>query len=149
MSQPQSIMPGIHGSACRSIPGKDGDDVTFSGRKGVYFSIRDGELVIGPAILHDRDNLADMLIDYFGRSYRGALVMAERERDRALAHAKVVENRLKTVEEMLDKTEVRLSRHEKIQRTKRHPHNRKIDDTLDELSDDIEAAMTDEDDGPG
>jgi len=103
MQQPDRLMPGITGSACRTI---DSGRVTFSGRRGIFFTISPkGEMSIGPAIHDDRASveLGEMLVDYFGRAHKNSLLKAEARALAAETHVRALESRIRVLEDDLKK----------------------------------------------
>jgi ABC-type phosphate transport system auxiliary subunit len=95
------------------VAGDIAHDVTFSGMRGVFFTITSkGELVMGQALHDDHasNELAEMLVDLFGRAYGSALLKAE---SRALATEtlnKSLERRLKDAEDRAKAAENQLKR---------------------------------------
>jgi hypothetical protein len=102
------LMPGVDGGCRTMISGDEPMACTFSNTSGTLLIITpDGKLIPGPALAKDAatQELVDMLVAMFGRSYGSAIEKAEAEEKRATDRARRAEAKLKVAEDRIRELE--------------------------------------------
>ena len=109
------LMPGIEGGCRTVVANGQPHDVTFTarGNRLLLTVTPEGRLIPGPDLHKGQptQELIEMLVDGFGRTYRSALRKAEDHAKAAEAETKSLKGSLKFEKERADKAETRLRSH--------------------------------------